>query len=390
MKRISSFFALALPSVAIAELKLDPTLHLNVAATATSADDPADVAAHAHDPNDDLSLQGFDFGLNVHYDNWLSGFFNANAFTTADGRMDAEWEESFLKFQELPGNFEIRAGRYLNRFGLQNNKHQHAWDFVNSNLSTPAFLGEEGLITEGGELTWIAELDRGFFALSGSFGRAVDHDHHGHGDEHDDDHDDDHDDGDDHDEEEHGEHGGEEAYFSGDVATIRALLTLRQNDFHQHHFGLNGAWGENGFDRDTSLYSADYVYQWRENGLEPGGREFSAGVEFFYRDVEWADEDEGLSGDTSQNGFMVFGQYRFTDQWITDLRYEDIQGKQPLDDLSLGEDRERISVALTREFEIADSPSYARIQYSHDDLEDGSEDTFWLQFGFSFGPAEVR
>jgi len=378
MKNSALLLSISVPLVATAELKLDPTLHLNLAATATSADEPADVAAHAHDPNDDFSLQGFDLGLNIRYDSWLSGFLNANAFTTEDGNFDTEWEEYFFKFQELPGNFELRAGRYLNRFGLQNHKHLHSWNYVNSNLSSPAFLGEEGLITEGGELSWITQSDLSTFILSASFGQTLDHDHdEDHGDE-------------DHGGEDHGdEHGGEEALFSSDLATVRALYVYNQTDFHQHRIGLNGAWGENGYDRDTSLYSADYTYQWRENGLEPGGREFSTGVEFFYRDVEWIDEVEDMSGNAGQSGYMLFGQYRFAEKWITDFRYEDIQGKQPLEDLSLGEDRERISVSLTRELKFGSS-SYARIQYSHDDLDEGNEDTVWLQFGLSFGSGEVR
>jgi hypothetical protein len=368
------------PVVAVAETTLDPTLHLNLVGGISSADNPGDLASHAHDPNDDWALQGFDVGLNLRHDDWLAGFVNINAFSTPDGDLDAEWEEAFVKLQNLPGDFEIRAGRFQNRFGLENHLHQHSLNFVNSNLSTAQFLGEEALITEGLELTWLRKTDATLFALTGSFGKAAAHD------DHEGEHEDEHEE-----EDEHAEHGGEDALFTDEVATLRALFAYGPNDFHSHSIGLNGAWGQNGYGnkRDTFLYSADYVYQWRENGLESGGREFSTGLEVFLRDVEWAN-DEGLSGRTSQNGFMAFGRYRFADQWIADLRYEELQGREPAEEVSLGEDRERLSLALTREFELAGWDSHARLQYNHDQLEEGSEDTVWLQFGFSFGGSEVR
>jgi len=375
MKIFSLLSLVFLPVAASAETTLDPTLHLNVVGGISSAANPGDLASHAHDPNDDAALQGFDIGLNLRHDDWLAAIVNVNAFTTSKGDLDAEWEEAFAKLQNLPGGFELRAGRFQNRLGLQNHLHQHSWDFVNANLSIAQFLGEEALFTEGLELTWLQKSDDTLFALTGSFGKAAEA-----GEDHGDDHGDD-----------HGEHGSEKALFNEELATVRALYSYNPNDFHHHNFGLNGAWGQNSYgnNRDTSLYSADSVYQWRENGLESGGREFSTGVEVFLRYVEWANDD-GLNGKTSQNGFMVFGRYRFAEQWITDLRYEELQGREPAEEINLGEDRKRLSLALTHEFEIAGWDSHARLQYSHDQLKDGTEDTVWLQFGFNFGEGEVR
>ncbi len=378
MKNFSLFSLVFLPIVAFAETTLDPTLHLSVVGGISSADNPGDLAFHGHDPNDDTALQGFDIGLNLRHNDWLAAFVNVNAFTTSEGDLEAEWEEAFAKVQNLPGGFELRAGRFQNRLGLQNHLHQHGWNFVNANLSTAQFLGEEALITEGLELTWLRESDYTLFALTGSFGKAAEEDEHGE------------DEGEEL-EDEHSEHGSEDALFTNNLATVRALFSYNYDDFHHHSFGLNGAWGQNGYgnNRDTSLYSADYVYQWRKNGLENGGREFSTGVEAFLREVEWAN-DEGASGETSQSGFMVFGRYRFAEQWIADLRYEEIQGREPAEEVDLGGNRERISVALTREFELGGWDSNARLQYSHDQLEEGSEDTVWLQFGFNFGAGEIR
>ncbi len=338
-----------------AEVTLDPTLHLTGVTGYSSAESIEDLALHGHDPNKETALQGLDVGLNLRVDNWFAAFANVNTFTDAEGEFDAEWEEGFIKFMEISGGFEIRAGRFLNRFGLQNNVHLHRWDFVNSNLSTATFLGEDGLRTDGVELMWKKDFDLGFFSLNGSFGRAVSDDH-GHGEE-EEEHDDD-------DEEEEGHDDEEEEEFAleNDVVTVRALIGYNQTDFHQHRFGVNF-----GRDSDSQLYSADYQYTWRANGLETGGQEFTIGAEYFHLD------------DTSEDGLMIFGSYRFNDPTVLHVRYEDY------------EHRDRFSAALTHRFDLNElSNVHVRLQYQHDKLEDRTDDSVFLQFGFHFGDGEVR
>ncbi|MEJ6568266.1 MAG: hypothetical protein QNL80_05325, partial [Akkermansiaceae bacterium] len=141
MKTLLSFF---LTAPLWAEVQLDPTLHINGVIGATSASSLEEVGGHAHDPNDNFALQGIDLGLSLRVDDWLAGFINANVFTDSHHELDVELEEAFLKFQELPGGFDLRVGRFMNRLGRQNNKHLHSWDYVNSDLFTSQFLGEEG------------------------------------------------------------------------------------------------------------------------------------------------------------------------------------------------------------------------------------------------------
>ena len=132
----------------LGELKLEPTLHMRAIAGESSADHLEDLASHGHDPNNNFALQGLELGTNLYYGDDISGFVNMNAFSTPDHEMEAEWEEGFLKYTGVDG-FEIRGGRFLNRLGGQNNQHLHSWDFVDANLSTGLFLGEEGLRTDG-------------------------------------------------------------------------------------------------------------------------------------------------------------------------------------------------------------------------------------------------
>lgn len=388
--RFLSVLALS-SSPLLSEIKIDPVLHFNGVIGDTSADSFSEVGGHAHDPNDSYALQGLEPGLNLRVDDWLSGFANINSFTTPDHKFDWEIEEAFLKFQNIPGGFELRGGRMLNRIGLQNNQHLHAWNLVNSNFTTSQFLGEEGLLTEGIELTWRRDLDQGFFAISTNFGNASSHHHHEDENEDEDDHDD-HDD--------HEGHSSGNAFMEDHVITTRALFGYNQTDFHQHRFGLNSARGENAYGRDTTLHSIDYVYTWRENGIELGGRSLSVGAEYFYRNVEWqGEEDPGNRGASSQNSWMAFANYRFHPQWIADLRYENRNGALGGAEMHMGEleyafeadARERITLALTREFRYNPlSFSTVRLQYSHDNFDEGSADSVWLQFGFDFGGPEVR
>tara|TARA_B110000003_G_scaffold63671_1_gene64228 strand:- start:26824 stop:27975 length:1152 start_codon:yes stop_codon:yes gene_type:complete len=369
----------------LADISLDPTFHFNGVIGDTSAESFSEIGGHAHDPNDNFAVQGLEPGLNLRVDDWLAGFTNINVFTDSNHEIDWELEEAFLKFKNLPGGFEIRGGRMLARMGLQNNQHLHTWTLVNSNLTTSQFLGEEGLMSEGIELTWRKDFDRGFFAISSNFSNTASHNHHG-------------------DEEGHGEdeHGlsSQDALMEDSVFVTRALLSYNWNDFHQNRLGINTAWGENGYGRDTSMHSIDYVYTWRENGIEIGGREFSIGAEYFYRDVEWiAEDDHTLHGANSQSSLMAYINYRFHPQWIAGLRYEYLEGARGGADIHLGEtnyafksaEHKRLTLALTREFRHSDIMlSTIRLQYSHDDLEDENADSIWLQFGFNFGGPEIR
>jgi len=393
MKNVFSLSLITLTcSPALAELKLEPTLHLNLTGGVTTADSISELGTHAHDPSDDFALQGLDLGMNIRYADWLEGLINTNTFSVPGGDFESELEEAFLKLPELSlgqTNLEVRAGRFLNRLGLQNNRHLHGWNYVDANLSTANFLGEEALVTDGLELTWMHEFDRGFFALTGSYGKAVAHEEH---------EEDDHDENEEeHENEEHGHGTAEAAYFNDTFWTTRALLAFNQSDFLQHRFAVNGAGGDNEYNGGSSeVFSADYVFTWSENGLEGGGRSASIGAEFFHRNVTY---DAGPGENESHTGFMAFANYQPNDNWRFDLRYDHLSGAAAgLHDDGDGreyefevDERDRYSVAVTRMFNHSEnSASRLRLQYNHDVLEDTSEDSVWLQYSFDFGPGEIR
>ncbi|NNJ87699.1 MAG: hypothetical protein HKP20_11060, partial [Akkermansiaceae bacterium] len=216
--------AVAIPPVKeAAPVRLEPTLHLRLAHGNTSL--PAgEVAFAGHDPSqDNFNFQGLEIGTNIHIGEYIAGFATVNIFKNDGEDFDSEFEEGFLKLQNLPGGFEIRGGRMLARFGDQNARHLHAWDFVNSNLANVRYLGEDGLAYEGGELTWLAPTPW-TDALSIGFGSPVAHNH-DHGDH--DDHDDHGGGGHDHGEE------AEMARLAQDVIAVRYQAQFGPNDFHR-------------------------------------------------------------------------------------------------------------------------------------------------------------
>lgn len=354
-------------------IRLEPTLHFRAAHGDTSL--PAGEATlGGHDPKEDgFNFQGFEIGANIYLGEYLTGFTTVNVFKPDGADFESEFEEGFLKLQNLPGGFEIRGGRMLARFGDQNARHLHAWDFADSNMVNVLFLGEDGFAFEGGELTWLIPTSWED-ALSIGFGSAVVHDH-DHGEEHDDDHDEDHD------EHDHSEE-SEMARPEKNIVVIRYQARFGANDFHRFQAGASYLTGTNGFGMDTNIYGADFIYTWRQNGLEPGGQQLRWRTEWMMRDAE---TDEGSF---EQNGFNTALLWEFIDGWEAGLRCGYIEG---LEDPEISE-RKRTSLSLTKHFEFAkDLTGLVRLQYNHDDIkEHGTEDSIWLQFGFDWGPGEIR
>lgn len=380
---------------------LFPHLHLRGVAGGNDGPDGRSATAH-HDPRYDgfNFSQGLEAGFSLRAGEHLEGFATgALTWDRESHDWDAELEEAFAKVRGLPGGFEVRAGRFLNRFGRQNSLHVHGYDFVDQNLINGVLLGEHGLAADGGELSWNIPLPFPS-VISAGFGRAVTFDHdHGH---------------DDH--SPHGHHGGggHDAHdpdpdgfaLTGNLFTVRWLSRYQYNDFHRFSGGVSYARGENGFHRHTSVFGVDLEYLWRENGLEPGGRELRwntgvfhrrAGIRYagghghhgeFHRaghDHDHDPEPSSLRGETvSGTGVMTSVVWSAGRWWDAGLRAEWLDGHrgQP--------ERWRVSPAVT----FRPDPGrhlLLRLQYNHDCTRGtGDDHAVWLQFGVDFGGREVR
>ena len=344
----------------------DLNAHLRIAGGQSSGT-IEELATHGHDPTDEFTVQGFEIEPRLRFNDHIFFAAGINNVLTVDNEFEAELEEAYGSVSDF--GFEVRGGRFFNRITQQNYKHLHAWDFVDASLLLGTFLGDENLATDGVELNWVGSTGSFTAGLTASFGEAVTEDHG--------------------EEEEDGEAESEEGNFASQTFTSRALLRYDYNDFHRHELGLNFATGENGFGEDTDFYSADYRYLWRENGLEPGGQFFELGGEFFYRSVDFVDEDLATTGDADHYGLSAFTRYGIND-WSFGARVDYLEGVNEGaggDDIYAVEERLRYSIAATYHWELSDQfGGHVRLQGNFDDFEDrGNEQSVFLQLGFDYG-----
>ncbi|HSP43849.1 MAG TPA: hypothetical protein VLO11_13325 [Luteolibacter sp.] len=403
---------LALPAIAAADVSspdawerfndwsigdvLFPNLHLHGVGGFTSGD-AAELATGGHDPRREaFSAQAIEPGLSLRTE-YLEGFANYLWFQDAEGDWDGELEEAFGKITNIPGGLELRGGQYLSRFGTLNDKHIHAWDFIDSEIVSSRFLGEDGLILQGGELGWMPSFASGptFTAmLTLGFGNARAHEHdHGHGEE---DHDEEEDEN--HDEDHAHGHGGglfdgEESALEDDIWTARAMGRYRFSDFRSVTAGLSWAGGKNGFGRDTNVVGLDAEYLWRENGLERGGRAFRWRNELLWREAEAYDvhmEDDGPEiheGTYREWGFYSHAIYTWHERLDTGLRLGWVEG---VEDFGQSE-RFRVSPVVSWWFDDARRVGL-RAQYNYDAIASREDEhSLWLQFNVALGSnVEVR
>jgi hypothetical protein len=353
---------------------LFPNLHLHGAGGVTSGEQE-ELASGGHDPQrETFSAQAIEPGLSLRT-RYLEGFANYLFYQDAEGAWDGELEEAFGKIVNIPGGLELKGGQYLTRFGALNDKHLHAWDFVDSEMVLGRFLGEDGLLLQGGELGWTLPfgMDPAFVSVASlGYGHARSHDHeHGHG----------------HEEEEFPHEGGEAA-LADDVWTARLMGRYRFDDFHTVTAGISWAGGTNGFGRNTDVFGLDAEYLWREHGLESGGRAFRWRNELLWRDVEAVtrheEEDETFSGTYNEWGVYTHAIYTWNARLDTGLRLGWVEG---VDDFGQDE-RFRISPSLSWWLDDARRIGL-RCQYNYDSIA-GREDghSLWLQVNIALGSDE--
>ncbi len=362
---------------------LFPNLHLHGVGGFTTGEQE-ELASGGHDPQrEPFSAQAIEPGLSLRT-KYIEGFANYLFFQDGEGDWDGELEEAFGKIVNIPGGFEIKGGQYFSRFGALNDKHLHAWDFVDSEMVLSRFLGDDGLLLQGGELSWTLPfgMDPAFVSVASlGFGNARAHDH-GHGDiEH---------------EGEETPHEGEEAALADDVWTARVMGRYRFDDFHAVTAGISWAGGTNGFGRDTGVLGLDAEYLWRERGLEPGGRAFRWRNEFLWRDVQAFSEhdddedgviDETFAGTYNEWGFYTHAIYTWNARLDTGLRLGWMEG---VDDFGQDE-RLRVSPSVSWWFDEGRRIGL-RAQYNYDSIaSNDDEHSLWLQLNIALGSnVEVR
>jgi hypothetical protein len=85
----------------------------------------------------------------------VDSYFRADAFVsfTPDG---VDVEEAYATTLALPGNLQLRAGKFFSPFGRMNQQHPHVWEFVDPPLARGRLLAKEVLSGPGLVASWLA------------------------------------------------------------------------------------------------------------------------------------------------------------------------------------------------------------------------------------------
>ena len=333
-------------------------------ATGTSDQELESHGRHEHDPNDVLTLQGVELGASAKLNDIFSAQANYNIFIDGDN-FGGEWEDSYGQANLFNDTFIIRAGRIYNRIHAENSQHLHAWSFVNGSLLTTRFGGDEGLLSDGGELQYKLPFFKHDSFFSVSFSEVVGHEE---------------------EEEEGGEDeiDGEEAAFEDTVLTLNWRGKYLFDDFNYLNYRAHYSTGDNGFGRDAELYGLGLEYEWQEGGFSSNERYATVGVEGLYRDFDFASEDGAVRGNAEEFGVSLSSTYGFAPGWELAGRVEYLEG---VDELGETPQLGRYSLALTRAFEVNEFVGgTARLQLDHEDRDQETNATaLWFQVNLAFG-----
>lgn len=87
----------------------------------------------------------------------VDSYFNLYA-TIPFTEHNASVEEAYFITTSLPQGLQAKGGKFKSNFSRLNAQHPHAWDFADVPLAYRAFLGSEGLIEKGAQMTYLPDL----------------------------------------------------------------------------------------------------------------------------------------------------------------------------------------------------------------------------------------
>lgn len=321
-------------------------------------------------------------------------YFTAEAYLVFNEE-GAEMEEAFFKTSALPAGLQVKGGFFLTEFGIINQTHPHAWDWIDQPVINTRFFGGEGTRGPGVRLSWLTPLpwfseiylgmqnanNDAMVSFLGSRENS----------------------------------GG--SFDPGITTTIggRPLIAYEsenlgdflylarwENSFDLSSqvttkFGFSGLFGPNntGTDGSTKIYGADLKVKWRPANNESGWPFLLWQSEIMARDYKadtFFSTDDTITGIPSQTlhdwGFYTQILYGFKPRWAAGLRYEYATGDNDSvlvfngrNDDPFRDTRHRISPLLAwypSEF------SRFRLQYNYDNADHLKNDAHSVWVGAEF------
>lgn len=226
-------------------------------------------------------------------------YFNLYATlpVTEDG---AEVEEAYFITTALPEGLQAKGGKFKSGFGRINSQHPHAWDFVDAPLAYRAFVGDEGIIEKGVQLTYLPNLpfytQLGIEALQGENGVLF----------------------------------GPDAKSGARAFSAFAKVSFDIGDYSTIMFGPSIVAGKarsssisdnTEFEGDATICDFEFIYKWKPSKA----RSFNFQSEYLLRSQDGELTDNTLSTiaplERTQDGIYVQGIYQM-ERWRVGARYD--------------------------------------------------------------------
>ncbi len=354
---------------------------------ASSSEDPAAWSLPGFQPGPEVGpdADGFALGeaelnLSSNIDDWFYGNLVA-AIAEEDGEGVIELEEAWIQTTALPDGVTLKAGKLFSRVGYLNEKHAHAWDFVDAPLAYDAFYAGN-LKDTGVQARWVAPtdlyLELGIEAFAGEAFPAA------------------------------GRSSGGKGMY-----TVFAKLGGDWDDSNSWQIGASAVDAEAdgrltepvdpaldptvAFTGDSTLVGVDFVWKWSPDGnykqrnlvfsTEYMAREESGTLEVLFP-LAAAPEAGTYSG--SQDGWYAQLVYQWRPQWRVGLRYDRLASDNDVSGLSapiaLADDAHaptRVTVMV--DFSHTEFSRF-RLQLARDESGPVAADRAILQYIVSMGP----
>lgn len=271
-------------------------------------------------------------------------------------------EEGYIQTTSLPWGFTVKAGRFLSGIGYLNEKHAHAWDFVDAPLPYRALLNTQ-YGDDGVQVKWLATtewfLEFGAEAFRGDAFPAANGPGHGK---------------------------GAWSLFAHTGADINDSSSwLAGLSYLQTRADDRGS-GDDIFSGHDHIGIASLVYKWAPAG-NPTQRNLIVNGEYFYgRELGTFD---GSRLNQWRDGWYVQGVYQFMPRWRVGLRHDEVDSEHlagafaggTLD--NLGHTPRRNTALL--EYDTSEFARF-RLQYSRDDADVFTDDEVLLTYDVTYGP----
>ncbi len=208
-----------------------------------------------------------------------------------------EVEEAYINAHTLPFDLASKGGKFRNAFGVNNLLHTHDLPQVTRPLAVVAFLGDEGLSTIGGNLSWLVPNPwNKYVEISADLFNA-------------------------------GDVEGSEVLIGADTHNLGVISHVRYSDefgpYGFYELGGSYLYAAAGGPPGTSgvnMFGLDATLKWPDPKA-PDQRSLLLESEFFWSSNPVVDSPFGAFSSRGF-GFYAFGQYQFARDWYTGVRFD--------------------------------------------------------------------